>query len=566
MSRRRHKKYGEKKTRVSNKRIQGPVFPRWNKGVKIALLGIVLCSIVLNITGINWGQPSGHPWHSDSIAGLRTVQHMPNLFGQWKNKYPRVPFLVNAVFYKPLLNNWEKNPVTISTEDGRYVRNVLNIERVSKLIIISRVISAIMGVGSVVAVFMAARLLFRDNIAAVFSGLALAFTMLFVFYSHLGNVDSCSVFCFAWSLYWTVKAVYVGKWRHFALSGLFCALAVCSKDPMGGFVAGLGLAMWIAGAGVVREQGGNFRKALFSVVNAKVLVAILVAAICFAILNGLFAGPEELKNRMQMWKGVPARENAPDNPQLLVLQRSLSNLYLGLGWPFLSFSFGSLIYCAIRHRWKFAFGIFPLLFFYLIVLMNIRFVTPRFLLGGYPCLALLIGKGCSDLLRWQKLPVIVRVAPVASVYALSLLYCIGLDLELVQESRYKAERWLASRVDSKDTVVALCLPAYAPRMQKLGSRYSFCRARPKDDKLLRRIATYADYLILTEKEFSMRRAFDPNFLNELLSGSKDYDEATRFSNKYLYPKRTIFGLAGWPLERLTLISPEVIILKKKNEF
>ena len=76
--------------------------------------------------------------------------------------------------------------------------SALNLERVSTLVIVSRIISAFMGVGVVVAIFLTARVLFDDNVAAFFSGLAIASSMLFVFYSHLGNLDIPCTFWFAW--------------------------------------------------------------------------------------------------------------------------------------------------------------------------------------------------------------------------------------------------------------------------------------------------------------------------------------------------------------------------------
>jgi hypothetical protein len=176
---------------------------------------------------------------------------------------------------------------------------------------------------------------------------------------------------------------------------------------------------------------------------------------------------------------------------------------------------------------------------------------------------LFVGKGFADLLRWKKLPLAVRILPVAAVYVLSALYCIGTNLEMIDDSRYRAEEWLKSQVTPNDTVIAMSQRAYAPRVQMLGCRSTFIFARPKDEKLLQQIRPFATYLVLPEKEFSMSSAFDPQFLQKLLAGSYGYEEVARFSNKYLYPKKTVFGLAGWPIPRSKLVSPEIIILKRK---
>lgn len=540
-----------------------PSLPKWSKGSIIALLVVVGVSLALNCTGLNWGQPGGYTWQADSIAGLRTVSQMPNLFEQWRFKYPRGHFLVNAALYKPILNHWHKNPVYVLDKDGKKVARDLTIQRVSTLIMISRFVTALMAAAAVIAVFMTARVLFADTIAAFFAGLTLAASMLFVLYSHTGNVDVPCTFWFAWSLYWAVKAVYISKWRHYILLGLFASFAICTKDPAGGFVVGLGLAMWITMAGVIREHQGSIKKALLCVFNKKVLVAFLLAVICFAVLNGMLGGTKEFTSRMELWKGVPARERAGSNTQLILLKKSWWNLYSAVGWPFLTFFICSLFYCAIKYRWKCTFGILPLAVFYVLVIMNIGFVVPRFFMTGYPCLALLAGKTSSDWLRWPKLPVVLRAVPIVIVYGLSVLYCIGLDLELVTESRSRAEKWLKERVNSNDGVVALSSATYAPRIHILGCRHLFFDSRPQTEQKLQKIKPFASYLVLGEGEFAQIKAFDQDYLRDLLAGKKGYKEVARFSNKFLYPEKTIFGFAGWPVKKPRIVSPETIILKRE---
>lgn len=539
--------------------------PSWNTAVIIALLVLIGLSFTLNFIGLNWGQPSGYSWQTDSIAGTRIVAHMPNLFGTWKHKYPRVHFLVNAAFYKPFLDHWRENPVTVLDNQGRQALSVLNIERASTLIIISRIISAFMGAGAVVALFLTARLLFNDHVAAFFSGLALACSMHFVFYSHLGNPDTPCAFWFAWSLYWAVKATYIGKRRHFILLGLFCALAICTKDPVVGYVVGLGIAMWLAMTGTARDAGKSFKKALISVFNMKVLTAVLVMAFCFALLNDLLTTPAGFFKRMDFWFGTGvAGYNKSFSGYWPFLQITWRIIYCSLGWPLFIAVIVSTVYCIIRYRWKSAFGILPVVVFYMIIIVPVRLSIPRYFIPGFVGLMLLVGKGSSDWLRWKKLPIVARIVPLLFVYTLSLLYCIGLDMELVDETRYRAERWLRGNVNPDDRVIALTGIAYAPRLQMVGCKYEFAAPRPKNEEFLKRIRPYADYLVLCEKEFKMPKAFDQDFLKALLAGSRGYKEVARFSDRYLYPEKTVFGFAGWPFEHVSMFSPEIIILKRED--
>ena len=444
---------------------------------------------------------------------------------------------------------------------GHQVSTPFNTERYSKLVLVSRTISALMGVGAVIAVFMTARLLFKDDIAAIFSGLGLALTMHFVFYSHLGNMDVPCAFWFAWSLYWAVKAVYIGKWRHFVLLGLFSSLTVCTKEPAAGFVIGLGLAVCLAIIGILIASDNPFKVAMTYLL--RLVIAIVIAAFVFALLNDLLTSPQAFFKRMDFWFKVGVSGYNVGITLPMVFHRTGEVLYYSFGWPLLILIIASSVYCVVKSKWKSAFGLLPTVIFFVVVILRTRLSIPRYFIPGYVCLMLLLGKGCCDLLRFKKLPLAARILPIAAVYVLSALYCIGIDLEMIDDTRYRAEKWLKAQVAPDDMVVALSQQAYAPRVQMLGCKYAFINERPKNDAMLRKIGPIANYLVLTEKEFTMPVAFDQEFLKELLAGSKGYKEVARFTNQYLYPKKTVFGFAGWPMVLTKTISPEIIILKKQ---
>ena len=140
---------------------------------------------------------------------------------------------------------------------------------------------------------------------------------------------------------------------------------------------------------------------------------------------------------------------------------------------------------------------------------------------------------------------------------------MGLDLDLVTESRYRAENWLKERVKPNDLVVALSSPTYAPRIHTLGRRYFYFDSRPQNEEKLNKIRPYAAYLVIGEFEMP---TFDQPFLEKLLAGEMGYKEAARFSNNFLYPKKTIFSFAAWPIKRSSLISPETVILQTDDTF
>lgn len=529
-----------------------------SRKITLSLVGLFLISLTLNCIGLNWGLPAGQSWQPDSIAGMRTISFTPDLFKQWRYKYPRAQFLINAAVYKPYLDHWKENPIT--AQGKRYV---LNEQRISTLIRISRIISALMGAGAVIAVFLTAKLLFSDWLAGLLAGLSLAFTQHFVFYSHLGNVDMPTTFWFAWSLYWAVKAVYIGKWRHYLLLGLFIAIAVCTKDPTAGYAIGLALAVWIAVVGKAKTAGKTFKESVAAIFNYQTLAAFLAAVFVFALLNDLLTAPQGFFKRMGHWIGGPgtANYNVYFAGHLHLLWNTCRNLYYVMGWPLLAATIASVIYCILKFRSKSAFAIVPFIVFYLVVIVNIRFSYYRFLLPALPALFLLTGKGCADLLRWKKLPVFLRATPIAVVFILSFLYAVGLDLELLSDTRYQAEEWFEKNVDRKNHITALSGVNYAPRLRLYGFSYSIRWDNPQNQSLLERQPAYPPYIIMSEKAYK-RDSFDINFRHALFDGSLGYKQVAVFENKYLYPQKTIFGVAGWPMERYSMFSPEIIVLKK----
>ena len=530
------------------------------------LLAVIILSLIINSAGLDWGRSGYVPWQPDSIEGTTTVREMQKMFGQWTYKYPRGHFIINGIFYKPLLNYWEKHPVNVRTIDGQITLTTLNQQRLDILARISRIITVVMATGTVLAVFLTAMLLFEDYLAALLSALTLALSQLFVFYSHVGNVDVPYIFWFTWGVYWAVKAVYIGKWHHYILLGLFCSYSVCTKEPAGGYVLGLGFAVWAAMIGKALKKKQNIKNAVLSIFSVKVLAAVLAFSLCFAVLNGFLGGLKEFSSRMDFWGGVPQLFRAGYKGQLHLLYDSGKYLYFGFGWPLLIMCIVAVVYCVVKPRWEFAFGVAPLLVFYLLVIMNIRFVVPRFLLGGYPGLALLVGRTGAEWLRWKKVPNVLRILPIGFIYVLSLFYCIGLDLEMQEDTRVRVEQWFLRNV-SNDSVIGAEIynRIYAPRLHlsgyrlvcpwKISSVYGTSAQR----------GLYPDYLIIPTSWPRIDEEAENALRKQLFEGHLDYKEVASFKTKYLYPARTIFGLAGWPMRAHQFISPELIVFEKKGE-
>jgi hypothetical protein len=530
-------------------KTQTPAFKPWTRNAFAGLLIVAAVSFILSAIGITWGETGYIPWQDDSLAGLTTVREMPRLFGEWTYKYPPLQFMINAVFYQPLLDSWHNN---------------LDYNRMNTLIFTANIISMLMGVGAVIAVFLTARILFDDFLAAFFAALSLALCQEFLFYSHLGNVDVPATFWFAWGAYFAVKAAYIGKVRHYIFAAIFCAFSTCTKDSIPPFIAGLLIAIAILIITKAKNSGKTLRQALLSLFNGKVVTAIIVFLFCYALINGIFTSPETFIKRVSIWlggRGVKEGWAADYTGQWGLLLHTCSLIYYSFGWPLLALIAASLIYCAAKFRLAALLSVLPLTAFYLVVTVNIHFVHSRYLIPAFPCLVLVAGKGCADWLRWKKTPILFRAAPIAIIYVLSILYCVGLDLELLNDSRYDAEAWLVKNVGAKDHVAILTDIRWAPRLQLTSLDYSYRIGLKIVSPITPQILAQKpvpQYVVLNENYLN---TLDPAFRKALLDSSLGYKEVAKFENKYFYPKKTVFGFAGWPVPKTHFISPTVLIFE-----
>jgi len=111
------------------------------------------------------GPANDAAWPGDSIEGMEILNHRANLWsGAWAHKYPRVPFIVNALCYKPFVDRWLQHPVMVRESSGPRERMAyMTIPRITLLMQITRTLSALFGAGTVVAVFFLTRRMFQTS-------------------------------------------------------------------------------------------------------------------------------------------------------------------------------------------------------------------------------------------------------------------------------------------------------------------------------------------------------------------------------------------------------------------
>ena len=551
-----------------------------------ALLFLILGTGLLNTAGIDWGLPNMSSWNSDSIAGMKTVQMLPRLWKSWRmadaqgrvllnregkpivERYPRGHFLITGTLYKPLVARWQQDPVGQYRDrrTGQMVAVWHSPERVSILIMLSRIVTVLMAVGAVLGVFATVRVLCRDTLAGLLAAMVLMFCAEFTYFSHLGNLDTPVTFWFIWTAYWTVRAMQEGRWRYFVLLGLFGGMTVCTKDPSLGHLGGL--ALFLIGSAIY----GRYRKERSMVSLLKVLiegrlwVALLCFAVVFILMNDVLTDREAFRGRMDHWLEVKDAYKGSGSwqKQWGLFKAAVHCFRWDCGvWMFAALV-GSFGYCLWKHRVKALWALAPFVLFHLTITTGAWQVQPRYHIPSLAVAAVLMGLAGSDLLRARRLPAVIRVTPLVLVFVLEALFAVAIDAEMMNESRYRAEDWIRANLDkNRDQITFISPSTYMPRSLYEGYKVVYNFENMTTAKSLQH---RPKLIALSDMWYMDRLHFDQGFRKKLLSEQLGYRRCAEFGPRYTPPAaKGVFYLATLTTRVRKVISPTVLFMERIEE-
>lgn len=514
--------------------------------------------------GLQWGRSGFTPWLPDSIEGIQITGNLPNMFGTWTHKYPRGYFLMNGVFYAPLMDYWTTHPVMEQLPDGSLQPTPIDIPRLDTLALITRWLAVVLSTATVFGVAVVVRKLFDDDLAGILAGMALGFAPLYVYNASSGSVDVPVLFFFVWTAYFAVKASQTNRWRYYLLMGVGASWGVCTKEGAAIYFAGLGLVLWA----LLIEQGlkarQTFKQVVSSVLSSRMLAALGVALAVFLVLNGFLGGPDEFLTRMKFWQKAVVDYSTGYRGQIPLLWKSCRELYNGIGWPFMAVWLAGIVYFAIRYPWKLWIGMAPLLLYYVTTIARIHLVMPRYLMAGYVGMALMVSVTLADLYRWLRWPAFLRRILLGTVFVVPFLYGIGIGLEMFSDTRIRAENWIKSHTDQNALIGAAIVAPYYPRLGFDGYNMIpdwHSQGVPVDSTLR---VIWPDYLILSTEWPCVTSKPDDAFREKLYKDETPYRKVAQYDVRYLYPARSVFGWATWPFEQYANLSPMIMIYAKKN--
>ncbi len=194
-------------------------------------------------------------------------------------------------------------------------------------------------------------------------------------------------------------------------------------------------------------------------------------------------------------------------------------------------------------------------------MLSIEFNLPRFMMPAFAGIAILMGKTLADWYRFRRIPLAVRCVLPLLVLVPSLICCVCYDLEMRNDTRARAERWMQANARPGSVVGLSMLKQYGPRLWLDGFQiipHYDSKGVPTPQGL---VQYRPDYLIGSD-QWPCTSRNDKPFFDRLFQGQTEYAEQARFET--LYFRRSTF-VGKYCLRYFQLyseISPRIMIYKK----
>jgi hypothetical protein len=430
------------------------------------LRGLLLLALVLFGCGIWWGLPGRWGWAGDELHPTSWAEAIswqaPTNHHEWHLRYPPLHFAVLQGISLPL--RWLIGRGIFAGDDGG----------TTALIYLGRFVSLIMALGTLWVLFRVGCEIF-DRRSALFTVLITICIVPMVYYAKMGNLDVPYVFWVSVSLLFYVRILKRHRLLDYGLFAAAAAAAVCSKDQAYGLYALAPLPILVSLCRHAYRERGPMRGIARALVDRRMILAAVTAALLFGVFEEVFFNPERFKVHIQLLRG-PMSENYQDYEDSAEGHQQLLSLFVKQ----IAFVLDPLLalVCAAGigvTAWRFAARkaneedtllacVFFLLVSYYVTFLNlILFSYDRYLLPVAVILAFFGGRALGLLTRPEARWLRLRWAAVAAGFAYALLYAASVDARLLADSRYYVEAWVAKNAPPDATIAAIGRKKHIPR-------------------------------------------------------------------------------------------------------
>lgn len=479
--------------------------------------------------GLRWGLPGEYGWAPDELLPQDVQAAVAQRFsGGWHSKYPPLHFAVLATASAP-------------------VRRFAGHEA---LMVTGRLVSLAMGLGTVLALFAVGRRLLGETPALLAAALFAA-SVPFVYYAKTANLDMPYVFWFSLALLFFVRLRDEHRRRDAVLFALTAAAAVATKDQA--------FALFVLPVLVLAVDLHRHRR-------RDALVAMAgTGLVALAIFDGLLWNPGGFAEHVRLITGSASRDFRmfPATPQgeALLAYETLRHLAFALGWPsLLAAAAGVVLAVTARPRPERLLATlwFPASYavFFLAVVL---YVYDRFLLPVALVLSLFAGQALDRAWRAHRW---MGAGLAGLVLAFAVARAASVNVLLVNDARYDAERWLAREASPPALVAAVGPLEYLPRLDGLNVR----RLGPSAARLQAVrpdvVVVNADYAARAE-EGSGERAFHEALEDGSLGYRRAYAHRSAPPTPFLDVDRLRGDGPGRIWSNLDKVNPEIRIYRRE---
>jgi len=525
------------------------------------LAAVLLVALSLYLLGLSWGLPNVESWMADDISPWLPLRVGKTYFFGW-HKYPFLHSWISLFAYGPYL-------LFLLLSGGLDLSCYPRISeacfsdaytQLSALMLISRGLSVLMGLGTVYAVYCLALRLCGERGPARFAALLAACSFGLVLYAHMGNLDVPHCFWFVLSLYFFLGVLQRGHLFDYVAFGLSTGCAIGTKEGIiGAYVLTCAA---IYAAHLRRELRARGSTGLRSWLAASLDRRLLALVGSMLLVYAVSINPFNWSGFLEHWKlWLPSQPRMAGFQErffegyLDLFRRIALDLRYAMGWPALALCVAGLFYAPWRRRWS-AVLLLPAISYVLFSIVPAKYAPMRFVLPLVPILAVFGGVLASRLVRVRPAARLLTVPLLAFVFGHAFLHSLNGDLILVNDSRYLAEEWLRDNVESPARIGTFSTAQYLPRLAWLGHRVERIPEEEIGAPALRERSP--DYLVLSSLYYPRFGGERRDWIEGLIAGDEGYREAWR-------------GRGHSPLERwmghryaLADVNPELIILERSG--
>jgi hypothetical protein len=517
------------------------------------LLGVLAVALCLLLAGIGWGLPRAvspgttAPWGYDEVAPLQPLTEAYYRFTRSGSEflgYPLFHYMVLSVVYAPYM--------LLQVLSGRLDPSATfpygmqdPVAMCQHLVILARLTNVCMTIGLILVVYDLTRKLLGRR-AALWAAAMTAVLPTVVYYGKVSTVDIPYTLWVLGSC-WSVQNIVRDPRRllYYLLFGVFCSLAIGTKDQAVGYVILLPILL-VAVRYRDAESGGFWARLRRAVAGREMILGLAAALVGFVVANNLLFGfsgyVKHIRAAIQM--NVGNREVTSDLAGQIQLVRRCGELLLPVLGPAVALVLLGLVCCVRNRRWTtLGLILLPILGHHVVILARFGFVIPRFLIATSVFLIILGAAAVQDAPRGWFRNIVCGAAVVCWLYG--LLCSVSLDYAVLHDARFAAEQWI--RENAQEQARFEGYTSFQRSQPRVWDRYEYVQVGAEGMNEAELIRRSPDYVLISDQPDNPLRQHPTAgpFLENLEAGAYGYRVVADFDTPYprIFPVRMILCLA-----------------------